>query len=269
MAETARVRARLDGRVATLELTGRGDANAMDLQFVRELDESVADITAAADAGTVDVLVLHAVGGNFCVGGDVAEFAAVADLASHVGEMLRHANRAVQRLHELDIPVVARWQGAAAGGGIGLILAADLVVADPTATLTGGYSAVGLSPDAGVSWALPRRVGSARARDILLTNRRVEIEELVALGIVSRTADAEGLDAAVARAVEQLLRVPGDAARAAKRLTRIVGADDLASHLSLESESMATLAAGAHVEAAIDRFRASRAKAGQPGSVAR
>lgn len=269
MAETARVLARFDGRVATLELTGRGDANAMDLQFVRELDESVAHISAAADAGTVDVLILQAVGRNFCVGGDVAEFAAVADLASHVRGMLRHANRALQRLHELDIPVIARWHGAAAGGGIGLILAADIVVADPTATMTGGYSAVGLSPDAGVSWALPRRVGSARARDILLTNRRVEIEELVALGIVSRTADAEGLDAAVAQAVEQVLRVPGDAARAAKRLTRIVGGDDVSSHLRLESESMAALAAGAHVEAAIDRFRASRPAAAHTGSTAR
>ncbi|MGB4137390.1 MAG: enoyl-CoA hydratase/isomerase family protein [Microbacterium sp.] len=252
-----RIVLRVEGRVATLELTGRDDANAMDLLFVEQLDLLVQEVASAVATGHVDVLVLRAEGRHFCVGGDLADFAEASDISAHITRMTAHAHRAIGALHALEIPVVARWQGAAAGGGIGLLLAADIVVAASTATLTAGYSAVGLTPDAGVSWAMPRRVGVARALELLLTNRRVAVDELTDLGLVSRVSTIDGLDTVVDEVVAELLRVDGESARATKRLVRAAATHGLDAHLDVEAGSIAGLARADRFRSRLDRPRGS------------
>lgn len=259
MDDSPRVRSYVDGRVATLELTGRGGTNAMDLRFVRELDGAVAELEAAVEANAVDVVVLRAAGTHFCVGGDIVDFARAAEPTAHIAQMIGFANRAIRGLHDLPVPIVARWQGAAAGGGIGLLLMADVVVAAADATMTGGYTGVGLTPDAGVSWALPRRIGQGRAREILLTNRRVGADELLALGIATRLVDPDDLDGALSEIVGRLLAVDGATIRETTRLTRIDPGDTLGAHLEDEGTTIARLAGEPPFAAALRRYRPSRA----------
>lgn len=257
MREDARVRLQRAGRVATLELTGRRGVNAMDFQFVEELARLVDEVHALSDDQQIDVLVLQAAGRNFCVGGDLEHFASVEDTPSHIARMAVVAHRAIHNLYRLEIPVIARWNGAAAGGGIGLLLAADIIIAAQTATMTAGYSAAGLTPDAGVSWSLPRMIGSAKALELLLTNRRVKADELLALGIVSHVSDEDHLDEAVEALIASILHVSGDTSRATKRLTRSSLDNSLSAHLDSEAESIASLAAMPQFVSALQQFRGS------------
>ena len=91
----------------------------------------------------------------------------------------------VRALVEVPVPVVAAVRGWAAGAGMSLALAADVAVAGVSTRLRPAYPAIGLSPDGGLTWTLPRAVGAARARHILLTDRVIAADEALALGLVA------------------------------------------------------------------------------------
>lgn len=241
----ARVIAGFEGRVGVLELTGRNGTNAMDEPFVRDLDESAARLAEAAESDRVDVVVIRSAGRHFCVGGDLSDLAGADEPPAMVTRQTAFAHRAIAALHSLEVPILARWQGAAAGGGIGLLLVADIVIAARTASLTAGYSEVGLSPDAGVSWGLARRLGPERALGLLLSNRRVMADGLVQLGLATQVVDAEALDDRIAALVAQILLVGGAVLRDTKRLVRRAESTALSAHLDDEARAIAAASAGA------------------------
>ncbi|MGF2949911.1 enoyl-CoA hydratase/isomerase family protein [Microbacterium alcoholitolerans] len=249
-----RVEPRLDGRVGILELSGRGGTNPMDDRFVRELDAAAAEIAYAAQGGRIDVLVIRARGRHFSVGGDLADLAQVEDPSAAMTHMTGFAHRGIATLHALEIPVIARWQGAAAGGGIGLLLVADVVVASRSASLTAGYSAVGLSPDAGVSWGLARRIGPERALELLLSNRRLDAAAILALGLASEVVDDEELDARVEARVAQVLEVGGAVLRTTKRLVQRAASVAIGDQLSEEAKGIAAAARQERFVVAVARF---------------
>jgi 2-(1,2-epoxy-1,2-dihydrophenyl)acetyl-CoA isomerase len=115
-------------------------------------------------------------------------------------------------------PVIAAVNGVAAGAGFGLALAADVRLVSSAATLTAGYVRRGLSPDAGVSYFLPRQVGLARAADIILTGRDVDAAEAERIGLASRVLPAERFAADVAAYAERLAAGPPLALALTKRL---------------------------------------------------
>ena len=248
----ARIVLTCDGRIGVLELTGRDGVNAMDERFVTQLAHLVDNVETAVDERRIDVLVIKALGRHFCVGGDVSHFAQAGDASTHMARMASFAHRAIAALHGLDIPVIAQWQGAAAGGGIGLVLAADVVIAARSASMTAGYAAVGLTPDAGVSWGLSKRVGPSRALELLLSNRRVGTEELVSLGLVTRVVDEEQLEEETRAFATRLLKLDGDTARATKRLIRDAAGATLRTHLDVEADTIATQARGERFRSVID-----------------
>jgi 2-(1,2-epoxy-1,2-dihydrophenyl)acetyl-CoA isomerase len=255
MSADPRVRLERWGNVAALVLTGRNSTNAMDAQFVRELDESTAEVEQLTEVGDVDVVAIRAEGANFCVGGDLHDFASATDVSVHVASMAEHAHRGIARLFSLPVPVLARHQGAVAGGGVGLLLAADIVVAAESASFTAGYAAAGLSPDGGFSWALPRRIGAARTLELLLTNRRVGARELVELGLARMVPDAD-VDTEFDALVERVSGLSGTLLRATKRLVRSGATTALAEQLDAEAASIASLAGSEEARAALARFTA-------------
>lgn len=241
MTHDARVLLEVDDAVAALTLAGRDGTNAMDLAFVRELDELTTEVARLAEQGDVRVVSLRARGRHFCVGGDLAEFGSVTDLPAHMERMTVHAHASMARLHELTVPLVAGVQGATAGAGWGLLLASDVVVATESASFRAAYAAAGLTPDAGVSWALPRRVGAARALEAILTNRRLGAEELRQWGLVSQVVPDDGLDEEVGRIVSTLAALDPEVVRHTLRLVH--ADDDLRSHLDDEAHTIASVAA--------------------------
>lgn len=249
-----RVEARFDGRVAFLELAGRNGTNPMDERFVRDLDRAAATITDAARNGRSDVVVVRALGRHFCVGGDLSDLARAEDPPASMRHMTGFAHRGVAALRALEVPVIAAWQGAAAGGGIGLVLVADIVVAGRSASMTAGYSAVGLSPDAGVSWGLARRLGPERALELLLSNRRLDSDAIVALGLAAEVVDDGDLDARVSDLVERILKVGGGVVRTTKQLVRQAESVTLETQLEAEASGIAAASAGDRFTAAVAAY---------------
>jgi 2-(1,2-epoxy-1,2-dihydrophenyl)acetyl-CoA isomerase len=191
-------------------------------------------------------VVLTGAGRAFCTGQDLAE--RHADLQTgtpDLGEALEQGfNRIVSAIRALDVPVVAAVNGVAAGAGAGLALACDLVLAGRSARFVLSFVEVGLVPDSGISWTLPRRVGTARARGLALTGEAIDAETAAAWGLAWRCVD----DAALAAETDAL--VAGLAARPRHALARIKRALNAAESQGFEDQLV--LEAGLQREAGRD-----------------
>lgn len=172
--------------IGVLELARPAVGNAIDLASARELSSAARSLVAHPD---VRVVLVEAAGDHFCVGGDVGAMAA--SPASWCTEVATAVHEAVAALHEADRVVVAAVQGAAAGAGLSLALLADLVVATPTTTFVPAWGRIGLTPDGGASWLLPRAIGSQRAAAMLVGGRTVGGDEALAWGLVSELVEGD------------------------------------------------------------------------------
>lgn len=169
--------------IAHLTLGRPKAGNAIHASFVAELREHAESLAARPD---VRVVVLSGRGENFCVGGDLAYFATLGDdLEASIRTLADDFHAGVSTLLALDAPLIAVVRGAAAGGGLSLVCAADLVLAAESARFTMAYTGAGLSPDGGASWFLPRVVGLRLAAELLLTSRRLSAAEAKSAGIVT------------------------------------------------------------------------------------
>ncbi len=156
-AADSRVRLQLDGSVARVTLNRPESLNALDVATSRVLIAVVEDLVPRVRAGSVRAVLLRANGRSFCAGGDITGFVGPAEQRAEVlRSMIPPLNAALHTLAELPVPVVSAVNGAVGGGGIGLALGADLVVAAQSMVLRGGYTGIGLSPDVGSSWFVTR-----------------------------------------------------------------------------------------------------------------
>ena len=238
-----------DDGVARLRLDAPGSGNAIGPAMAAALRDRSA---ALRERGDVRVVVLEAAGRAFCVGGDVRHFAAAADPAAAVRALAGDFHAALLDLAALDAPVVTRVQGVAAGGGLSLALAGDIVIAGASATFTSAYTRIGLSPDGGQSWLLPRLVGVRRAAELMLTNRRVDAAEAARIGLVTEAVPDEELDARV----DATAAAPAQAA--VRRLLLASATAPFAEHLETEADSIARLAATPEGREGVAAFVAKR-----------
>lgn len=178
--------------VAHIQLNRPDAANALDLDLTRALAEAAT--TAAQDEG-VRAVILSGAGSRFCGGGDVASFADSADPSGYLHELAKTADAAVLTLETMAKPVVTAVQGAVAGGGLGVMLAGDVVVAAEGTKFVFAYPNIGLTPDCGGTISLPRAMGQQRALAFALTGRPLSAEQAVAQGLVAEVT-AEPLERA-------------------------------------------------------------------------
>ncbi len=222
--------------VARIVLDRPDQGNALD---VATKDGLVAAVDRAGRDPGVRAVLLAATGKAFCVGGDIGAMrAAGPHLPEWIDAMAGALGEVVLALSRLPVPVVSAVQGPVAGGGIGLALCADAVLAGEAMRLRGGYTGIGLTPDLGVAWFLARRAGPARAKEILLQNRTLTGAECLAWGIV----DAVHADLLLGAEAEALARrLAGGATLAlgrAKALVDGAAARTLEEHLGREREAM-------------------------------
>lgn len=237
--------------VAEIALNRPDASNAIDLQTARALHAAVDRAAADDDARAV---LLRGEGRRFCAGGDLAAIAAAPDRPAFLTTLAGAAHDAVRAFDALPKPVVAAVQGAAAGIGFSLALGADLVIAGESARFVTAYTTVGLTPDGGLSWLLPRVAGQRRAAELILTSRPVGAQEAQATGIVSDvTADDEILSAARAAAAG-LAQRPAHALGAARRLVRSSWGSTLEEHLDTEAATIARSSAEEETAALITGF---------------
>lgn len=187
--------------VLTLTLNRPEAINALTTEMLRELSQTLKE----AANPEVRVVVLRGAGRGFCSGQDLREFAG--QRISYKNH-LRNYRAVVEGLAGLEKPVIAAIHGAAAGAGLSLALACDLRIASSDAVLTTGFSKIGLIPDAGMNYHLPRMVGYAKAFELEVLSERLKAEEALALGLVNRVVPAESFAEEVARLAGALAQGP-------------------------------------------------------------
>jgi 2-(1,2-epoxy-1,2-dihydrophenyl)acetyl-CoA isomerase len=193
-------------------------------------------------AASARVIVLTGAGRGFCAGQDLNDRAVAPGQAVDLGETVEQSwNPLVRRLASLDQPVIARVQGVAAGAGANIALACDLVVAGRSAKFIQSFANLGLIPDSGGSWHLPRLVGQARALGLALTAEPLPAEQAAAWGLIWKCVDDELLDAEVDALASRLASLPPLGLAAIKKLLRSSGQRTLDDELDLQRDEMRRL----------------------------
>jgi 2-(1,2-epoxy-1,2-dihydrophenyl)acetyl-CoA isomerase len=180
------IRVHVDEGVATITLSRPEVSNAVDLDTARDLAAAI-ESTGADDR--VSSILVAGGGRRFCAGGDVASMVAADDQATYLEELAGALDGALVALHGLAKPVVAAVQGAVAGAGLAVMLSCDLIISDSSTRFVAAYAGVGLTPDCGLSWLLPRAVGQQRALELLLTPRTLTAGEALDWGLVSSVVE--------------------------------------------------------------------------------
>ena len=202
-----------NGGVLTLTLN-RPKANAFDQGLVDALLDALRRAEAEA---SVRSIILTGAGSVFSAGQDVTALGAVDGQVSFRRHLERTYNRLILRVRRLEKPVVGAINGAAAGAGLGLALAADIRLAARSARFVFGFTGIGLTTDSATSLMLPLLIGLARASEVAFTNAPVSAEQALSYGLVNRVVDDTDLAAEAAKLAAQLAAGPTRALGLTKR----------------------------------------------------
>ncbi|KRB86981.1 enoyl-CoA hydratase-related protein [Noviherbaspirillum sp. Root189] len=221
--------------IATLTLNGPDTGNAIDLSFASAFSEAVEHI---AGNPSVRVLLINGKGRAFCVGGDIAAMSRSENLPDFLNALLTTLHSAARRIAALPVPVVCAIHGPVGGGGIGIALCGDIVLASESVKIRGGYSAIGLSPDFGASWWLTKRAGPARAKRILLLNEAIDAAKCLEYGLLDAVYPDQELAAEAASLTNRLASGATQSFQKIKQLVDGVAGRSLEEHLDLEARYM-------------------------------
>ena len=237
--------------VAHLRLNRPDAANSITVELARDLMHAALQCD---EDPAVRAVVLTGAGRMFCGGGDLKTFATKGDdLPHYLKEVTTYLHAAISHFVRMDAPVVAAVNGTAAGAAVGLVAMADLAVCGRSSQFNLAYTNVGLTPDAGTSFLLPRIVGAKRAMELLLLNRALSAAEALSWGLVNEVVDDEQLPARALELAEHLARGARGAYGATKRLiAQSLGAFE--SQMVLESETIAAHAVSAEGMEGIGAF---------------
>ncbi len=216
---------------------------------------------AAADASVRAVLVTGA-GRGFCAGQDLNDtgMAGAGDGPPDVGAVIeRHYRPLAMRVRTMPVPVIAAVNGVAAGAGANLALCCDFVLAARSASFIQAFSKIGLVPDCGGTWLLPRLVGRARAIGLAMSGDKLPAEEAERIGLIWRCVDDAALmDSALALA-ERLAAMPSRALAETRRALDAALAMDFGDALTLEADTQRALGRGHDFAEGVAAFLAKRA----------
>ena len=233
------------GAVCEIRLNRPELLNAVDRETIAALAAAAAD---AAEDRTARVVLLRGAGLHFCAGGNITMFGELIRLAPE--ERRKVLYQTVDALHPLLVrlrhmpkPVIAAVQGAAAGFGLSLVLAADLALAAEDAVFACGYIHLGTSPDGGMTATLPAMVGLKQATELMLLGERFDAQRALALGVVNRIVAPDRLAAETEALTERLAAGPGEAYARTKALIQANLGDAFEAQLRREAENFAACAA--------------------------
>ncbi|MEQ3549269.1 enoyl-CoA hydratase-related protein [Pseudonocardia nematodicida] len=234
-----------DGRVLRCRISN-GRHGTLDAGLMAEVTDALLKLAGQdpSSPDAVGAVLLHGDGENFCTGGNVRDFAAADDRRGYVQGLAETFHALLRPLAASPVPTVAAVPGWAAGAGMSIALACDLGVGGRSTRMRPAYPGIGFSPDGGMTWTLPRLVGAARARRILLTDEVLDADTLIDLGLLTEVVD----DADVAGRAETLAR--GLARGPTAALGRIRGLlartwdSTLDDQLDAEAKSIGACAAG-------------------------
>ena len=226
---------RADG-VATITLNRPAARNALDLVMRRELLTALDDLEA--DAAT-RVVILTGAGGHFSAGGDVKTMAAKRQTAAEGRARVESLNRFVIRLFEFPKPTIAMVDGFAVGAGCNIALGCDILIASDRARFGEVFAKIGLVPDGGGTWLLPRLVGLAKAKELVFSADIIDSAEALRIGLVNRVVPAAELESTTRALAARIVAGPPGALGLAKALLNRSVTVDLATSLGFEAYAQA------------------------------
>ena len=226
--------------ICTITLMRTDVLNAFNNALTTELLTALKQCSKDKD---VRVVILKGSGRAFSSGQDLADLKEkyVPGHEPHLGEDLKKRyDPIIKCIHRMEKPVIAAVNGVAAGAGCSLALACDLRVASEHASFIEVFVNVGLVPDSGSTWTLPRLVGIGRAMEMCLTGKKVDAEEALAIGLVNQVAPADEFDDAVLKLATRLASLPNRALALTKRLLNQTFTNNLDEQLVQEAYAQET-----------------------------
>ncbi len=252
------IRFETDGAVARITLNRPDRLNSFTVQMHAELRDALERV--AHDAG-IRALLLTGSGRGFCAGQDLADRAVAPGAAPvDLGESIENNYRPlVLALRKLPLPVVCAVNGVAAGAGANLALACDLVVACRSASFIQAFCRIGLVPDSGGTYFLPRLAGSARAMGLAMLGDRIPAEQAAAWGLIWKCVDDAELVPTVDALLAQLVQSSTRGLAAIKRAIHASADNSLEQQLDLERDLQRELGFGPDYREGVAAFLAKRA----------
>jgi 2-(1,2-epoxy-1,2-dihydrophenyl)acetyl-CoA isomerase len=242
--------------LARLTLNRPKAANSFNLDLTREFLEAA---TICADDSAIRAVLLTGAGRFFSAGGDLKNFAAAEDqIPKLVAETADALHAAISKLARMNAPIVAAVNGPAAGAGMSLVCMTDIALAAESAIFAMAYTAAGLAPDGSSTYFLPRAVGMRRAKELILTNRRLSAAEAHAWGIVERVVPDDDLMAEAEKLARALASGPTLAFGAVKKLLLASQNAQLEDQLDAETSAIVSMTRTSDGREGVAAFREKR-----------
>lgn len=257
MADERTVLLETSGGVARLTLNRPDKLNS----FTRHMHAQLGEALGAIESDpTVRAVVVQAAGRAFSAGQDLADLSFDPKSPTELGELIETTfNPLVRRLQALPKPVIARVQGIAAGAGANLALACDLVVASRSASFLQAFVNIGLVPDSGGTWFLPRTVGTARAMGLAMLGEKLPAEKAEQWGLIWKCVDDDRLDDEVSTLANRLASMPTRALAGIKQSIRQAATSTLDDQLDLERDLQSQMGASHDYNEGVAAFLEKRA----------
>jgi 2-(1,2-epoxy-1,2-dihydrophenyl)acetyl-CoA isomerase len=228
-----------DGAIARLTLNRPDRLNALTLAMLGELSAALSDLDGDE---TVRAVILTGTGRGFCAGQDLTDHEAVDDTRAIRSVVERHYNPVIRQIRALPQPVIAAVNGVAAGAGCSLALACDIVIAKESAYFSHAFGKIGLIPDAGGSYFLPRLVGQARALGLSLLCRSISAKMAADWGMIWNSLPDAEFESEIEATAKYLAEMPTVALGLIKHAINVSGHHSLEQQLAVEAELQAQAA---------------------------
>ena len=212
--------------LATLYLNRPDVLNAIDNKMRLELLKALEDIEADSGSRT---LIITGKGAGFCAGGDVRGMGK--------SERMINPHPIIRKIINLEKPVLAAVNGVAAGAGCSLALSADIIIASSKASFVFSFVRMGLVPDWGGLYFLPRRVGISRAKELMFTANRISSEEAERIGLINKVVPENEFEQSVKKFAQQILRGAPMALGMIKRILNVSQSSEIETVLNLEHQA--------------------------------
>ncbi|MBO3276090.1 enoyl-CoA hydratase/isomerase family protein [Pseudomonas sp. Milli4] len=241
----------IDNGLARLVMARPERKNALNLQMFAELLDTLNGLRRNPE---VKAVLLTGSGSDFCSGGDVGNMQGAQATASDVRKRMEENNRLLLAMADFDKPIIAAVDGVAFGAGFSVALAADFIIASERARFCMAFARLGLAPDLGASYTLPRIVGLQKAKEILYSAREIPAQEAQQLGIALEVLPAEQLHARAEELARAMANLSPVAFGMTKRLLARSLENDLAAQLDGEASAQAVALTSTYLAEASARF---------------
>ena len=226
----------LEENVAVITMNRPDALNALSLQLTRDLDSAI----DAAISGNARAVVLTGKGRAFCSGGDLREMQSIAGvegrIEAYLESPLEALHNVIRKIREAPIPFVAAVNGVCAGAGTNFALACDIVIAAEDASFNEAFVRIGLSPDCGGTFFLPRAIGEKLAAELFMTGETVTAERAAQFGMINRVVSAENLMVDALTVAQKLAAGPTGSIGRIKKMLNASYSNNLDDQLKLEHD---------------------------------